>query len=113
VRNYSSCALLVSLSVGYPGTKEYVQQVQGRFHIPVIGGVTAVSAPTLYPYLQTGQLRGMLGGMAGAAEYENLRFERGMASRGMDAQSLAHLFIVVCIVLGNLAQWERKRKETA
>ena len=113
VRNYSSCALLVSLSVGYPGTKEYVQQVQGRFHIPVIGGVTAVSAPTLYPYLQTGQLSGMLGGMAGAAEYEDLRFERGMASRGMDAQSLAHLFIVLCIVLGNLAQWERKWKETA
>jgi len=56
---------------------------------------------------------GLLGGMAGAAEYEDLRLERGMASRGMDAQSLAHLFIVLCIVLGNLAQWERKRKETA
>jgi hypothetical protein len=113
VRNYSSCALLVSLSVGYPGTKEYVQQVQGRFHIPIIAGVTAVSAPTLYPYLQTGQLSGMLGGMAGAAEYEDLRFERGMASRGMDAQSLAHVFIALCIVLGNLAQWERKRTEAA
>jgi hypothetical protein len=112
-RNYSSCALLVSISVGYPGTKEYVQQVQGRFHIPVIGGVTAVSAPTLYPYLQTGQLSGLLGGMAGAAEYEDLRLERGMASRGMDAQSLAHLFIALCIVLGNLAQWERRRKEAA
>jgi hypothetical protein len=113
VRNYSSCALLVSISVGYPGTKEYVQQVQGRFHIPIVAGVTAVSAPTLYPYLQTGQLRGMLGGMAGAAEYEDLRLERGMASRGMDAQSLAHVFIALCIVLGNLAQWERKRKEAA
>ncbi len=113
VRNYSDCALLVSLSVGYPGTKEYMQQVQGRFHIPIISGVTAVSAPTLYPYLQTGQLSGMLGGMAGAAEYEDLRLERGMASRGMDAQSLAHVFILLCIVLGNLAQWERKRKEAA
>ena len=113
VRNYSSFALLVSISAGYPGTKEYVQQVQGRFHIPIIAGVTAVSAPTLYPYLQTGQLRGLLGGMAGAAEYEDLRYERGMASRGMDAQSLAHVFIALCIVLGNLAQWERKRKEAA
>jgi hypothetical protein len=113
VRNYSSCAMLVSLSVGYPGTREYVQQVRGRFHIPIIAGVTAVSAPTLYPYLQTGQLRGMLGGMSGAAEYEDLRFERGMASRGMDAQSLAHVFIALCIVFGNLAQWERKRKEAA
>jgi len=112
VQNYSSFALLVSISTGYPGTKEYVQQVQGRFHIPIIAGVTAVTAPTLYPYLQTGQLLGMLGGMAGAAEYEDLRYERGMASRGMDAQSLAHLFIALCIVLGNLAQWERRRKGT-
>ena len=113
IRNYSSFALLVSISAGYPGTKEYVQQVQGRFHIDIVAGVTAVFAPTLYPYLQTGQLRGLLGGMAGAAEYEDLRYERGMASRGMDAQSLAHMFIALCIVLGNLAQWERKRRESA
>jgi hypothetical protein len=111
VRNYSSFALLVSLSAGYPGTKEYVQQVQGRFHIPMVAGVTAVFAPTLYPYLQTGQLRGLLGGMAGAAEYEDLRLERGLASRGMDAQSLAHMFIALCIVFGNFVQRERKRRE--
>jgi hypothetical protein len=110
IRNYSSFALLVSLSAGYPGTKEYVQQVQGRFHIPIIAGVTAVTAPTLYPYLQTGQLQGLLGGMAGAAEYEDLRYERGMASRGMDAQSLAHVFIALCIVLGNVAYWENRRR---
>ena len=113
VRNYASFALLVSISAGYPGTKEYVQQVQGRFHIPMVAGVTAVFAPTLYPYLQTGQLRGLMGGMAGAAEYEELRYERGMASRGMDAQSLAHMFIALCIVLGNLAHHEKKRREAA
>jgi hypothetical protein len=113
VRNYSSFALLVSLSTGYPGTREYVQQVQGRFHIPIVAGVTAVTAPSLYPYLQTGQLRGLLGGMAGAAEYEDLRYERGMASRGMDAQSLAHVFIALCIVLGNVAYWEKRRRATS
>ncbi len=109
VRNYSSFPLLVSISTGYPGTKEYVQQVQGRFHIPIVAGVTAVTAPTMYPYLQTGQLRGMLGGMAGAAEYERLLNERGPASRGMDAQSLAHVFVALCIVLGNFAQWGRRK----
>ncbi len=113
VRNYSSFPLLVSLSTGYPGTKEYVQQVQGRFHIPIVAGVTAVTAPTMYPYLQTGQLRGLLGGMAGAAEYERLLDERGPASRGMDAQSLAHVFVALCIVLGNLAQWGRRRGDGA
>lgn len=110
-RDYRAFALLVSLSEGYPGTKEWVQQVQGRFHLPIVAGVTAVSAPEFYPYLQSGQLRGMLGGMAGAAEYEMIRRERGPATRGMDAQSLGHVFVAACIVLGNLAQWTR-RKET-
>jgi len=113
VRNYSSFPLLVSISTGYPGTKEYVQQVQGRFHIPIAAGVTAVAAPTMYPYLQSGQLLGLLGGMAGAAEYERLMHESGPASRGMDAQSLAHVFVALCIVLGNVAQWGWKRREGA
>ncbi len=103
VGNYSSFAMLVNISAGYPGTKEWVQQVNSRFHLPMISGCTAVSAPEYYPYLQSGQLRGLLGGMAGAAEYEKLCGERGPATRGMDAQSLAHLFIAACIVLGNVA----------
>jgi hypothetical protein len=109
VRNYSSFALLVNISAGYPGTKEWVQQVNSRFHLPMVSGCTAVSAPEYYPYLQSGQLRGMLGGMAGAAEYEKLRGERGPATHGMDAQSLAHLFIAACIVLGNVVHWGRRR----
>lgn len=108
-RDYSSFPMLVSISGGYPGTKEWVQQVQSRFHLPMVAGVTAVSAPEYYPYLQSGQLLGMLGGMAGAAEYEQLRGEVGDATRGMDAQSLAHLFVALCIVLGNVVQWKRRR----
>ncbi len=111
-RDYGAFALLVSLSEGTPGTKEWVQQVQTRFHLPMVAGVTAVSAPEFYPYLQSGQLRGLLGGMAGAAEYELLRRERGAATRGMDAQSLAHLFVALCILLGNLAA-DPARKESA
>jgi hypothetical protein len=112
VRDYSSFPLMVSISAGYPGTKEWVQQVQARFHIPMIAGVTAVSAPEYYPYLQSRQLLGLLGGMAGAAEYEKARDEQGTATRGMDAQSMAHVFVAFCIVLGNWVQW-RKRKEGA
>ena len=112
VTDYSSFPLLVNISAGYPGTKEWVQQVNARFHLPMVSGCTAVSAPEFFPYLQSGQLRGMLGGMAGAAEYEALRRERGAASAGMDAQSLAHFFIAVCIVAGNLVH-RAKRKGAA
>jgi hypothetical protein len=110
IRDYTSFPLLVSISAGYPGTKEYVQQVQGRFHLKMVAGVTAVSAPEYYPYLQSGQLHGLLGGMAGAAEYELARHEKGTATKGMDAQSMAHVFIAICIVLGNVVQYQRSRR---
>ena len=103
VENFQQIALLVSVSAGYPGTKEWVQQVVSRYHVPMVAGVTAVSAPEYYPYLHSGQLMGLLGGMAGAAEYEMLVKKPGIATRAMDAQSLAHVFIAIMILLGNLA----------
>lgn len=104
IRDYSKVDLLVNIGAGYPGTKEWVQQVNSRFHLPMVAGCTAVSTPEFYPYLQSGQLKGLLGGMAGAAEYEKLRDEKGTATRGMDAQSLAHVFVALCIVAGNVVQ---------
>jgi len=112
VRDYSSFPLMVNISAGFPGTKEWVQQVQSRFHLPMVSGCTAVSAPEYYPYLQSGQLQGLLGGMAGAAEYELIRGEKGLATEGMDAQSLAHMFVAFCIVFGNVVQ-RLKRRGTA
>jgi hypothetical protein len=110
VRNYSSFALLVNISGGYPGTKEWVQQVQARFHLPMVAGVTAVSAPEFYPYLQSKQLLGMLGGMAGGAEYETARHEKGAATHGMAGQSFGHVFVAICILLGNAIQFGRGRR---
>jgi hypothetical protein len=108
VRDYASFPLFVNISSGYPGTKEWVQQVQTRFNIPMVAGCTAVSAPEYYPYLQSGQLLGLLGGMAGAAEYEKSRGETGKATKGMDAQSLGHIFVAICIIAGNLVRRGRQ-----
>ena len=111
VENFSQIRLLVSISAGFPGTKEWVQQVVSRYHVPMIAGVTAVSAPEYYPYLQAGQLQGLLGGMAGAAEYEVLVGHPALATRGMDAQSLAHVFIAFMILLGNIAALPQRSAE--
>lgn len=113
IENYSHIALIVSVSAGYPGTKEWVQQVVSRYHVPMVAGVTAVSAPEYYPYLQTGQLTGLLGGMAGAAEYETLVKQPGLATKGMDAQSLAHVFVALMILLGNLVNLPGKGERKA
>jgi hypothetical protein len=118
VENFSSVHLLISISAGYPGTKEWVQQVGPRFQnanremLPIISGCTAVSAPEYYAYVNAGQLDGLLGGLAGAAEIEKLASVTGTATRGMDGQSLAHLTIIAFIVLGNLLYFlgGRRRK---
>ncbi len=107
--NFSQTALFVNISAGYPGTKEWVQQVQGRFNVKMVSGSTAVQAPEIYPYLQSGQVLGLLGGMAGAAEYEKSIGWPGPATKGMDAQSSAHMFVVFLILLGNAIYFARRR----
>jgi len=102
VDNFDGVKLLVNISGGYPGTKEWVQQVRTRYNIPIVAGCTAVSAPEFYPYIQSGQLSGLLGGLSGAAEYEQLLGLRGWAVTGMAAQSLGHVTIVILILFGNL-----------
>jgi hypothetical protein len=108
IENFASVHLLISISAGYPGTKEWVQQVGQRFQsatgepIPIVSGCTAVSAPEYYAYVNAGQLDGLLGGLAGAAEIEKLAAVTGPATRGMDGQSLAHLVIIAFILLGNV-----------
>ena len=115
VENLSSAYMLINISAGYPGTKEWVQQVGQRFPnsvgkpMPIVSGCTAVSAPEYYAYVSTGQLKGLLGGLAGAAEYEDLVHVKGTATRGMDGQSLAHLAIIFFILLGNGLQHLTRR----
>ena len=109
--NFDTTKLLVNISAGYPGTKEWVQQAQGRFHITMVSGSTAVQAPELYPYLQSGQVLGLLGGMAGAAEYEKSTGVPGPATKGMDAQSSAHVFIMFLILLGNAIYFARRNAQ--
>lgn len=103
VKNFSDLAIIVNISGGLPGTKEWILQVQSRFHIKLISGCTAVSAPEFYPYLQSGQLSGLLGGMKGAAEYEQLMGKPGLGTKGMDSQSVAHIVIFFFILVGNIA----------
>jgi len=111
VRNYSSFPLFVNISVGYPGTKEYVQYAQSRFNITMISGAGAVSVPEFSAYLQSGQLKGMLSGIAGCAEYEQLLQKPALALTFMDAQSVGHLLIVAMIIVGNVIYWAGRRKK--
>jgi hypothetical protein len=116
VRNYDDISIVMSLA-GSSWTYSWIIFANTRFGAKVGAGQTAVMAPENYPFLQTGQLVGQLGGMKGAAEYEQLIADAGyypkrdMASRAMNAVSFSHLMIIALIVLGNVGYFAGRRRE--
>lgn len=113
VQRLKHIAWIASLSSGVPGLKEWMMVAHDAYNVPVTGGCTAVSAPGFFPYVnEQKQLNGILGGLKAASEYESLIGKKGSATTKMDAQSIAHLLILVFIVLGNIKAFSaRRRKE--
>jgi hypothetical protein len=116
IRNYDDVGIVAALSSG-SSPLWYVMFAQTKFGVPVGAGCTAVMAPDYYPYLETGQLSGMMGGMKGAAEYEVLvernfgLTDRARANEGMGSHSIAHVVIMAFVVVGNIAFFATRRKE--
>jgi hypothetical protein len=116
IMNYNDIGLLVSLS-GSDVPRYWVAYAQSRFGLPVGAGITAVSASEFYPYLQTGQFSGMLVGMKGGAEYEemverNLKIKsRRKASEALLSLTYAHLVMILFIVIGNIGYFIKRRQK--
>ena len=112
INRFEDFDFLFSGSAGYPGSIEWVQYAVDPTNIPMSTGTTSIQVNEIMPYVQAGQVQGILAGMPGAAEYEKLIDHPGIGTSGMDAQSVAHLVIVLFIVLGNLGYFiERNRKK--
>jgi hypothetical protein len=109
VGSLADVALVMEVSAGTPGTREWVQQAVSRFDVTLGSGTTAVGAPNFYPYVSSGQLVGLLGGLKGAAEYETLVGAPADATKGMDAQSIVHALIVLFILFGNVVYFVSRR----
>ena len=118
VENYEDIDLLVDLASG--ATPEgWITYAYTGYHQKIAAGVTAVSVSQLYPYVQTGQLVGVMPGMLGAAEYETMvngimsstlhKLEEGI--RGMGSQSIIHILVILLVIMGNIAYFLQRRSE--
>jgi len=113
IQNIQQMDLVVNISAGYAGTKEWVQYAVTPFpdEIRLVAGCTGVQAPLLYPYIPQ-QLPGLLGAIKGAAEYEKLVLDRYAGEnppgrylegrRRMGPQLIAHVLMIALIVVGNV-----------
>lgn len=125
IRTVRDFDLIINVSAGYAGTKEWVQYAASPYpkEVRLIAGCTGVQAPLMYPYIPD-QLRGMLGAIKGAAEYEALllkknyiqaddaQYQEGL--RRMGPQLVGHVLMIILIVMGNVLfvmghRWERGR----
>ena len=128
IHRLSDFDLLVCISAGYPGAKEWIQYgvsptMTGGKPLPFVAGTTGVQTPQLIPYYP-GQMAGVLGAIKGAAEYESLvntklrsmdsgkpiapKFQE--AQRRMAPQLVAHVLMVGLIVVGNVIYFAGRRK---
>jgi hypothetical protein len=122
IENIQQMKLIINISAGYAGTKEWVQYAVTPYpdRIRLVAGCTGVQAPELYPYIPR-QLPGLLAAIKGAAEYEKLVVDKyggptpdpkyldGL--RRMGPQLVAHLLIIGLIIVANILYFLDKRRE--
>jgi hypothetical protein len=122
IENIQQMKLIINVSAGYAGTKEWVQYAVTPYpdRIRLVAGCTGVQAPELYPYIPR-QLPGLLAAIKGAAEYEKLVVDKyggptpdpkyldGL--RRMGPQLVAHLLIIGLIIVANILYFLDKRRE--
>ena len=101
---------LFSASAGFPGSIEWMQYATDNTDVKMSTGTTSIMVNDIMPFVVSKQIQGILAGMPGAAEYETLVGKPGIGTSGMDAQSLAHLIIVLFIIFGNIGYFIERNK---
>jgi hypothetical protein len=96
----------------------WINEGAGRYNYPLALAVTGVMAADYYPFLNSGQIFGLVSGMKGAAEYEYLMEKGGymkkeefIAGRSMPIQTFAHAVVILFIIIGNIGYFMSKRKK--
>lgn len=101
IESVKDFALLVDVGPG-EDARYIIAHIRQATGIKVLALTVGVNYPSTLPYYASGQLVGLLGGLPGSAQYERLSGFTGVATASMDSQSMAHLWVFILIILGNL-----------
>jgi len=89
-----------------------IAHIEAKHRTPTICLITAVILAVRQPYYTSGQFKGIVSGLNGAAEYEVLARVPGAGAAGMDAQSMGHLWVIFTILAGNFAYFATRGKKS-
>ncbi|CAN5784059.1 hypothetical protein BH10CHL1_BH10CHL1_22790 [soil metagenome] len=102
-------ALAIVIAAQAEDVQQWLELVQPLNQIPVVAFTSAGADAPLRPYLESGQLRGLVSGFDGAYTYQQLlthplpRGEETVYRLQLVFQNWGHLAFLLLIVLGNLA----------
>jgi hypothetical protein len=118
VKKFSQIPMLVEIT-GLTGVfAMWLQFFQTDTHRPAfVHGCTSITIPEAYIFLDSGQITGLLEGMAGCAYYmELLGYSKARPHKvmtNMTALSLAHLVVIAFIVIGNIGMFIKRSRQRA
>jgi len=88
---------------GSEGSIPYgIRQLVGPYNLPMSGSCTTNEVPNYSPYVSSGQLKGLFGGIRGSAEYELLLGVPGPALAQAMATNIGGLYFLGLVLLGNI-----------
>jgi hypothetical protein len=108
VRSFDDVDLVIDLAAG-DSADWWILYGNGRFGVDVVVGVTGVIVSQMYPFLNSGQLLGLIGGGVGAAEYEALVDAPGAGMKRVSTLSIVHTLVIALVVLGNVIYLRQRR----
>jgi len=108
IETITDITAIFHIATGVPGSTEYVRQ-NASYGVPLAAGMSMNMMTMAMAYVQAGQVVGIIPGLQGAAEYEQLTGKFGFATVAMDSQSLAYLLYIGAILLGNVYYFTQKK----
>jgi hypothetical protein len=117
VKQLSDFAAIILLTDDIETARIWIEQTEGvRGEARLLVVSSAQSGPMLLPYVQSGQIAGMVTGLDGSAPIEQVNGGRpGVVRRYWDAYGFGLLTAVVLITIGSLwslaSGWQTRRKE--
>ncbi len=109
IKTIKDFAFVIQFSMGTP--EMWIRQVVDPMGVLFATGTVTVSVPSIVPYYNSGQVKGVMGGVSSAAQYELLCNKPGRGAAMMDAQSMGHLIIIFFIALGNVGYFMSKKEQ--
>ena len=110
IDNYDHIDMVVTIADG-DRPAQWIEYGGANYNQQIMAGLTAAMITSYDPYLASGQLYSVVGGLKGAAEYENLYGKRGSGNRGMLAQTSAHFYVIVLIIIGNIIYFRNRKRQ--